>query len=201
MIAFVSGILTNIIDNMIEVDTGGIAYEITLPVSDIEKLPSLRSEVKIYTHLNVREDEMSLFGFISRDEKELFRKLITVSGIGPKGALGILSAFTPADLRFAILSGDAKAISKAPGIGAKTAQRLLIELKDKISLEDGFKELSDTVDITGEVTDTSALGEAVMALTVLGYSNADALKAVKRSDPDGKSVEEILKDALKILGR
>ena len=201
MIAFVSGILTSIDESRVEIDSGGIGYEITMPLSDIEKLPGLKSEVTIYTHLNVREDDMSLFGFLTRDEKALFRKLITVSGIWPKGSLGILSAFTPSDLRFAILSQDVKALSRAPGIGAKTAQRLLIELKDKVSLEDGFKELSDDFsgnDISG---DMSARSEAVMALTVLGYSNSDALKALKQVEIEGRAVEEILKDALKVLGR
>ena len=201
MISFVRGTVSDIEENCVEIDTGALGYEIMMPLSDIERLSGLRQEVKIYTYLNVREDEMSLFGFLNRDALELFKKLITVSGIGPRGALGILGVFTPADLRFAILSGDVKAITKAPGIGTKTAQRLVIELKDKVDIADGLREIADSIDYRGEVTDDSARSEAVMALTVLGYSNQEALKALQGIETEGRDTEDILKDALKKMGR
>ena len=201
MISFVRGTVSDIEENCVEIDTGALGYEIMMPLSDIERLSGLRQEVKIFTYLNVREDEMSLFGFLTKDALELFKKLITVAGIGPRGALGILGVFTPADLRFAILSGDVKAITKAPGIGTKTAQRLVIELKDKVDIADGLREIADSIDYRGEVTDDSARSEAVMALTVLGYSNQEALKALQGIETEGRDTEDILKDALKKMGR
>ena len=200
MISFVRGTLSRIEENTVEIDTGSIGYEIMMPLSAIEKLPGMHEEVQIFTHFNVREDEMSLFGFLSREDLTLFKQIITISGIGPKGALGILSVLSAADLRFAILAGDAKSISKAPGIGAKTAQRLIMELKDKVSLEDGLNDLVPDVDIDTEPGDMSARSEAVMALTALGYSSQEALKALKQVDTKDRSTEDILRDALKYMG-
>ncbi len=200
MISFVRGTLSRIEENTVEIDTGSIGYEIMMPLSAIEKLPGMHEEVQIFTHFNVREDEMSLFGFLSREDLALFKQIITISGIGPKGALGILSVLSAADLRFAILAGDAKSISKAPGIGAKTAQRLIMELKDKVSLEDGLNDLVPDVDIDTEPGDMSARSEAVMALTALGYSSQEALKALKQVDTKDRSTEDILRDALKYMG-
>ena len=200
MISFVRGTLSRIQDNTVEIDTGSIGYEIMMPLSAIEKLPGMHEEVQIYTHFNVREDEMSLFGFLSREDLGLFKQMITVSGIGPKGALGVLSVLSAADLRFAILAGDAKAIAKAPGIGAKTAQRLIMELKDKVSLDDGLNELVPDVDTAAEPGDMSARSEAVMALTALGYSSQEALRALKQVETKDRSTEDILRDALKYMG-
>ena len=200
MISFVRGTLSRIEENTVEIDTGSIGYEIMMPLSAIEKLPAMHEEVRIFTHFHVREDEMSLFGFLSREDLALFKQIITISGIGPKGALGILSVLSAADLRFAILAGDAKSISKAPGIGAKTAQRLIMELKDKVSLEDGLNDLVPEVDIAAESGDMSARSEAVMALTALGYSSQEALKALKQVDTKDRSTEDILRDALKYMG-
>ena len=204
MISFVRGTLSAVFENRVEIDTGSIGYEIFVPVSVLEELPPVEEDVQLYTYLNVKEDEMSLFGFLTRDALEIFKLLITVSGIGPKGALGVLSAMSPTDVRFAVLSGDAKAFAKAPGIGPKTAQRLIIELKDKVSLEDGLEHFNDAP-VSGKRTvdpeEASAKSEAIVALTVLGYSNSDALRAVNGIDLRNKTTEEILKEALKKLGR
>ena len=203
MISFVRGTLFSVSENKIEVDTGSIGYEINVPTTVLDKLPPRGQEVLLYTYLNVREDEMSLFGFLTRDALDIFKLLITVSGIGPKGALGVLSAFTPSDLRFAILSQDAKMISKAPGIGAKTAQRLIMELKDKVSLDDGLAHFNDDETVlpssSGSGADQEAKTEAVMALNALGYSGTEALKAVSKVDISGKTAEEIIKAALKVM--
>lgn len=202
MISFVRGTLAGVSENKIEIDTGALGYEVNVPASVLDELPPIGTEVKVYTYLSHKEDEMSLFGFTTKDALAMFKLLINVNGIGPRGALGILSVFTPVDLRFAVLAGDAKAISRAPGIGPKTAQRLIIELKDKVSLEDGLAHFNDNVQPAAgknNAADMSAKNEAVVALTVLGYSNSEALKAVQGIDVTGMTTEDILKAALKKL--
>ena len=136
MISYVKGILAEKAKDRIVVESGMMGIGIFVPMSVLEVLPPLGEEVKIYTHLQVREDDMSLYGFLSRSDLEMFRQLLGVNGIGPKGALGILSALRPEDLRLAVMTGDAKAISRAPGVGAKTAQRIILDLKDKVQAED-----------------------------------------------------------------
>ena len=151
--------------------------------------------VRVFTYLNVREDAMQLFGFLTRDDLEVFKLLITVNGIGPKGGLAVLSTITTDDLRVAVISEDAKAISKAPGIGAKTAQKVIIELKDKLNLEDV---LEPKLDANFQVNDNNSMSEAVMALVALGYSQADAYRAVKSIDNiEELDVENVIKMALK----
>ncbi len=202
MIAFVKGTVLEIRDGKVIVDCGPIGYEINVPQS-VAGSVRIGAETLLYTYLNVREDEMSLFGFSDRDSLEMFRLLITISGIGPKGALGVLSVMSVQDLRFAVLAGDAKAISRAPGIGAKTAQRIVMELKDKVDIGEAF---GDTASGSGAAsalsdTDSSAKNDAVIALTELGFSSSDALRAVSKLDVSGKSANQILKEALRALGR
>lgn len=155
----------------------------------------------MYTYLHLREDVMVLYGFLTKDDLELFKQLITVSGIGPKGGLAILSTLDADDLRFAVLSGDAKAISKAPGIGAKTAQRVILELKDKMSLEDAFEKKTMHVEERAQSAGgASVKNDAVMALTALGYSSTESLKAVSKvTITEDMDVEDVLKAALKFL--
>ena len=145
---------------------------------------------------------MILYGFLSKDDLEIFKLLITVSGIGPKGGLAILSTLSADDLRFAILSGDSKAISQAPGIGAKTAQRVILDLKDKLSLEDAFEKKLENQASGAAVSMNSAVkNDAVMALNALGYSSTESLKAVSKVDiTDDMDVEDVLKLALKNMG-
>ena len=198
MIAFVKGEIENISENHAVIDVGGIGYNVRISPGTAGRLPGIGKEVKLYTYTCVREDAFWLYGFLSRDELELFKLLITVNGIGPKGGLAILSVMSADDLRFSIISGDAKAIAKAPGIGIKTAGRVILDLKDKISMEDTafHREMDDYADMAGGWAD--AAGEAVEALTALGYSSADALRAVKKSDiTEEMDVETILKLALK----
>ena len=201
MISHLRGELTYVRENKVEIDTGALGFEVQVPMTVIDRLPGIGSPIELFTYMNVKEDEMSLFGFPDRDSLDMFKLLITVSGIGPKGALGILSSMTPSDIRFAVLSQDVKAISKAPGIGSKTAQRLIIELKDKVSLSDGLEHMNDDVRPVGNASDSSEKSEAIIALTVLGYSNTDAVRAVSGIDTAGKTTEEILKEALKRIGR
>lgn len=200
MIAHIRGELAATEVDTVVVENNGIGYEIYVPASVYPKLPAIGQAVKFYTYLNVKEDAMQLYGFLEKDDLEMFRQLITVSGIGPKGALGVLAAITPDELRFAILSEDSKTISKAPGIGAKTAKKLILDLKDKLRLEDAFeKKLAHTA---GEVGGLDALGErkqeAVEALAALGYSGTESLQAVRRVElEEGMTTEDILKLALK----
>ena len=199
MISYIKGRLVEVEDSIIVVETAGIGYDILVPSSIISELPSAGNEVKIYTYLYIREDAVNLYGFISRDDLKIFKLLIGVSGIGPKGALAILSVMTPDDLRFAVLSEDAKSISKAPGVGNKTAQRLIIELKDKLSLEEAF-EIKRAKSEDKENACVKVRDEAVQALAALGYSQSDALRAVNMLDiADTATVEQVIKQALSKL--
>lgn len=198
MISYIKGELTEIYEDTIVVENNNIGYNIRVPMSLLSRLPHMGSEVKIYTYMYVREDILDLYGFLTRDDLDIFKMLITVSGIGPKGALSILSAITPDDLRFAVLSDDVKTISSAPGIGTKTAQKLIIELKGKIKLEDAFEKKLATSTVATESADGRA--EAVAALVALGYSNSEAAAAVKKVEiTEGMDTEEILKLSLKHL--
>lgn len=200
MIAFVRGIIENLTEENVVVDVGGIGYNIKISSGTAALIPGVGEEVKLYTYTSVREDAFQLFGFLSRDELEIFKKLITVNGIGPKGGLSILSVMSADDIRFAVISGDAKMIAKAPGIGKKTAERVILDLKDKISLEDTLvhKEIVNASGADGFNAENTASNEAVEALTALGYSASDALRAVKAVPIDkNMDVEDILKQALK----
>ena len=201
MIAFVRGILSAKTENSAVIDVGGLGFEVYIPLSVLEQLPPVGDEVTLHTYMNVKEDEMSLYGFLDRDDLSMFKLLISVSGIGPKGAQSILSGLSADDLRFAILSQDVKAISKAPGVGPRTAQRVILELKDKVNLEDGFAHRSGNTGSGRTAASPSERNDAIMALTVLGYSNMDAMRVVSGIDTEGKSTEDILHEALKKLGR
>lgn len=199
MISYIKGELVEVTENAIVLDHGGMGFSVMMPASILAKLPQIGSELKVHTYLYVKEDILDLYGFLTKDDLKIFKLLITVNGIGPKGALAILSAMTPDDLRFAVLAGDAKTISKAPGIGNKTAQKLIIELKDKLKIEDMLDSSDGGYETSSDMGDTAA-AEAVMALTALGYSAADATRAVKLVDNAGNmDSEALLKAALKKL--
>ncbi|MCI8791629.1 MAG: Holliday junction branch migration protein RuvA [Eubacterium sp.] len=206
MIAFVKGILDIVEEDRIIIDHQGMGLELLVPGSILPALPQVGNEVKIYTYMHVREDAIQLFGFRTRDEKDMFRLLITVNGVGPKGALGILSVMDVDSLRFAILSDDAKSISRAPGIGSKTAGKVILELKDKCHLEDMLGNLADTGEeqpagaVSGE-EEREARNDAVQALVALGYTAAEAAQAVRAVKTTADmTVEEILKQSLKTMG-
>lgn len=201
MISYIKGELTEIMEDAIVVENNGIGFNIRVPATVISEFSVTGEQVKVYTYLQIREDAHSLYGFLTRDDLEIFKMLINVNGIGPKGALAILSTISPDDLRFAVLSDDVKLISSAPGIGAKTAQKLIIELKDKIKLSDAFEQaLAHQESSNGMSVDFSARNEAVEALVALGYGNAEALRAVKNIENiEEKDTETILKEALKKL--
>ena len=199
MYAYIKGILAEITEDAIIVENQGIGYEIAVPGQVFDYLPSVGEEVKIYTYHYVREDAILLYGFLTKEDVRIFKMLIGVSGIGPKGALSILSVLSTDDLRFAILGDDAKAIAKAPGVGAKTAQRVIIELKDKLSLEDAFEQNLANQAQKAELNPAVGVkNEAILALTSLGYSQSEALKVLQGIEisPDDQ-VEDVLKMALK----
>ncbi len=203
MISFIKGYVAETTENSVILETDSIGYEIFMTGTAIEETSRMQDKIKIYTYFHVREDTMQLYGFLSRDDLEMFRLLLNVNGIGPKAAMGVLAAITADELRFAVLSDDVKTISRAPGIGKKTAQKLILELKDKLKLEDAFEKKLDHQEENLSLADTSlrdSRQEAVEALTALGYSSTNALRAVRQvSEETGEDVEAILKAALKQL--
>ena len=200
MYSYIRGALAEVEMDHIVIDVYGIGYNIYIPTNCMEYLPGIGEECKIHTYLYVREDAMMLYGFLTKDDLDLFKQLISVSGIGPKGAIGILSALSADDLRFAILAGDSKAIAKAPGVGAKTAQRVILELKDKMSLEDAFEKKAEHEKVMIASSNNQVKNDAVLALTALGYSSSESLKAVSKVEiSEEMDVEAVLKLALKYM--
>lgn len=198
MLAFVKGKLDTVTGDYIIVENQGNGYEILVPGSVIQAMPQVGNEVKIYTYLYVREDVLQLYGFLTKDQLDMFKLLITVNGIGPKGALGILTVMDVDALRLAILSDDAKSIAKSPGIGAKTAGKLILELKDKCHLEDILDSGGSQTSPLTEAADSSARNDAIQALVALGYSASEAAAAVRKVNvSEDMSVEDILKQSLK----
>ncbi len=198
MYSYLKGELVEVSADTIVVEVNNIGYNIHIPAGMASQFTGTGQTVKVYTYLHVKEELMELYGFLTRDDLTVFKLLLGVSGIGPKGALAILAVMTPDDLRFAVLGEDAKAISKAPGIGSKTAKRLILELKDKLKLEDAFELKMEHAASEQENSLAGAKSEAVQALTALGYSSSEALKAVEGvgATPD-MTVEEVLREALK----
>ena len=200
MISYIRGELIAIEEEKVIVDVNGVGFGIYMPGQAMSLLPSVGETVKLHTYMNVREDAMQLFGFLTRDDLSVFKLVIGVSGIGPKGGLSILSQLSPDELRFAVMSHDVKAISAAQGIGKKTAEKLIIELKDKLNIEDVLGKVSDVSPKMVADPANQVQAEAVQALVALGYGNSEALKAVKKVDVDkDTTVEEVLKLALKYI--
>lgn len=202
MIRFLIGTVSYCEEQSVVIENNGVGYEIFMPVSALEMLPPVGEKVKIHTFLNVREDAMQLFGFLNREDLELFRLLITVNGIGPKVALGILGFMSAEEIRFAVLADDAKTIAKAPGIGPKTAGKLILELKDKVTLSMPFTVdgQDKQIDITEKATglDNQIVEDAVEALVVLGYQKAEALRAVRLVPAEeNMTVDKLLRLSLK----
>lgn len=209
MISYIKGTAEDLTENSVVLDNNGIGYEIFMTGRALSQI-AVGKEYKIHTFFNVKEDGMQLYGFFAKDDLMMFKLLLGVSGIGPKGAIGVLGGLTADELRFAVLSDDVRTISKAPGIGKKTAQKLILELKDKLNLENAFSlklehEQSKTVGSSDAAPDPQvkkAQDEAVEALAALGYSPTEALKAVRKVPDDvkaGGDVELVLRAALKNL--
>lgn len=201
MISYIKGELAGVTEEKAIIEAGGIGYGIYMPGKDLAQLPGIGEQLKIHTCLNVREDAMQLFGFLTGDELEVFRLLITVNGIGPKGGLGILSALSADELRFAVMAGDVKAITAAPGIGKKTAERLILDLKDKLKMEDILERQPEEADLRSGTVGNDEQTEAVEALVSLGYGSAESLRAVREAVKENQETElgaeALLKIALK----
>lgn len=209
MIAFLSGTIEYLDTDTVIIDVGGVGYEVKISaeVSGALSAVGTGNAVKLYTYTYLREDQIALYGFRSRDDLALFKQLITVSGIGPKGGLSLLSAMSADDLRFAIVSGDARMIARAPGVGKKTAERLILDLRDKLS--SAYAAAGETDFAVGAVTGRAAVGadsgqtedpspvsDAIEALMALGYMRAEAARAVKkcsRKDDTGAILQEALR--------
>lgn len=198
MLSYIKGQLEEIEEDYIVIEAGHVGYSILVPSSLLNELPSIGDQVKIYTYLHVREDAMLLYGFITKDDMEVFKKLIKVNGIGPKGAMGVLSVMTGYELRIAIMNSDLNTICLAPGIGKKTAQKLILDLKDKLKISDYTETIGAAIDHLIVNQNLTFSGEAIEALVVLGYSNHEALQAVKPYK-NLESTEAIIKEALKSL--
>ncbi|RGO28069.1 Holliday junction branch migration protein RuvA [Dorea sp. OM02-2LB] len=201
MISYIKGELAGVTEEKAIIEAGGIGYGIYMPGKDLAQLPGIGEQLKVHTYLNVREDAMQLFGFLTGDELEVFRLLITVNGIGPKGGLGILSALSADELRFAVMAGDVKAITAAPGIGKKTAERLILDLKDKLKMEDILERQPEEADLRSGTVGNDVQTEAVEALVSLGYGSAESLRAVREAVKENQETElgaeALLKIALK----
>ena len=204
MISFLRGEVAQVLPDRVVVEVGGVGFEVLVSVRDAADMPPAGEDVKLYTYMSVSEDAIRLYGFLSQDDLNVYKTLITVSGVGPKAALGILGVLSANDVRFAVFSEDDKALAKAPGIGGKTAKKLILELKDKLKLEDAIQG-TDTSFQSAEVSSSAAidaeLADAVQALTALGYSNSEALRAVRKVKvTEEMSTQDILKQALKQIG-
>ena len=205
MFSYIKGTLEEYWEDTVVIESGGIGWNIHVPLSVLDRLPHVGEQMKVYTSFQVKEDSMTLYGFLSRQDLKMFNQLLGVNGIGPKAALGILSSLTPDDLRMAIIAEDAKAIAKAPGIGPKTAKRVILDLKDKISMDDvlplQFAGGQAEANVAAAASGVDGAGkEAIEALVALGYSPTEATKAVRQVEiKEGMNAEAVLKASLRFL--
>ena len=200
MIAFLKGIIEDITEDIVQLDVNNVGYNIRVSTSCAAKLSTEKGIVKLHTYMSVKEDDVSLFGFLSKNELEIFKKCISVNGIGPKAAMSILSTMDADSLRFAIISEDASAISKAPGVGKKIAERLILELKDKLPVDDVYFGKEADVYASKTAPTGSEAQEAIAALISLGYSQTEAKKAIQSVEGvEEMDSGEILRKALKQL--
>lgn len=196
MIAFINGTVEALEENAVIIDTGAIGYRVYMSPYGLSAL-SKGSTAKIYTYLKVAEDAMDLYGFLSAEEISMFRRIISVSGAGPKAGLAILSVLRPAEFALAVVTGDFKAITRAQGVGPKLAQKIVLELKDKLDNSDFIKTQGEETGF--KAAPTSFDNEAIEALCALGYTQSEAARAV--SGAEGTNTSEIITSALKILAK
>ena len=197
MYAYINGILTEKDSSSAVIETGGIGYLIFCPVSTLAQLDKLQEKYRLYTYLNVKEDLMQLYGFYTKAERDMFLRLISVSGIGPKVACSVLSFMSAADLAVALITDDVRTLSKVPGIGKKTAQRLILELKEKVDTNEAFNAADMAVNL--KPFENSAQQEALHALIALGISQSEASRALANVAKEGATAEELIKSALRSM--
>ncbi len=197
MFAYIRGTLTDIDESVVIIENNGIGYGVNTSMNTIRQLPALGSEVKLNTKLIPKEDSLTLYGFYDKEELKMFELLLCVSGIGPKGALAILSTMTVSDIQFAVAGGDSKAFAAAPGVGKKTAERVIIDLKDKVDLAGAF-EAKISAGVSKAAPVTSVKEEVLEALVALGYSPSNAARALdKMTITESTTAETLLSDTLK----
>jgi Holliday junction DNA helicase RuvA len=200
MFAYLKGVLKKKLADCIVLEVGGVGYRVYTALTPLYHQSETGKEVKVFTHLNVREDNMSLYGFFCEEELKMFEQLLTVSGVGPKAALAVVANIPPTQFGLSVLTDDVDRFIKAPGIGKKTAQRIILELKDKLKKE--YKDMPKLNDVQGIASDASGdsrLSEAVSALVMLGYTSSEANRAVASAYGEDKTVESIVRDALKTM--
>lgn len=202
MLTYIRGTLVEVLEDSVVLENQGMGYQIYMSALDISGLPGVGQPLMLYLHMNVREDGISLYGFKTKEARNLFRLLIGISGVGPKVGISLLSALSVNDIQMAVLSGDSKALTRANGIGTKGAQRIIMELHDKIELQALLNPEQDTESVGSrqETAETDAIASASMALVSLGYSQSEAMRAVRQvEDAQQMGTEELLKAALKKL--
>ena len=199
MYAYIKGNLEEKTSQYVVIDVGGVGYKIFMSVSSIEKIGEINTKVKVYTHHHVWEDNISLYGFLSNEELKMFELLLSVSGIGAKTALAMLSTITPSKFTLSVITGDVSALKKIPGIGAKSAQRIILELKDKLKTEVAIVE--EETEILNAVHQDESVQEAIAALQMLGYNRKEIDVVFKKIPVKELSVEDIIRQALSNLGK
>ncbi|MDO5156608.1 MAG: Holliday junction branch migration protein RuvA [Eubacteriales bacterium] len=198
MIGYIKGTVEALEQDYILLENNGIGYQIFTSAMVLNQIANLHQTVQIFTYLHVREEGIALFGFLTKRELDTFKLLLTVSGVGPKAALAILSVLSVNDLAVAIMAGDTKAITKANGVGAKGANRIIMELKDKLSLDDMFDQDVVPAHQTSEMINSNTVQDTILALVSLGYSETEAFRAVKQiAGAEEMNPEDLLKQALK----
>lgn len=200
MFSYIKGILVAKSIGYVIIDVGGVGFKIFMSETSIKKLGETGEEIKVFTHMQVREDDISLYGFTTNEELRMFELLISVSGVGAKSAIAMLSNISPSSFALAVISNDIKSLTKIPGIGSKTAQRIVLELKDKLKTEESISNNSNE-EIIVAIQDDNKTSEAVQALKVLGYTSVEIEKVLRTLDTNNMSVEDIIRKALINLGR
>lgn len=207
MLAYIKGILEMKMTGYIVIDVGGLGYKVFMSDSGIEKLGNIGEVVKVHTYYKVREDDISIFGFNSLEELRMFELLISVSGIGAKTAITMLDVCEPTEFALAIISDDIKTLTQIPGIGAKSAQRIILELKDKMKKEQQIQELTKATTnnvktkLEEKIENEEKIQEAIAALQVLGYNKKEIEKAFEKLDKKELSTENLIRKGLAILGK
>lgn len=198
MLAYIKGTLEMKFENYIVIDVGGLGYKVFMSEKAIEEVGNIGDIVKVHTHYHVREDDISIYGFKNNDELKMFELLLGVSGIGAKSAINMLSNITPSSFALAVITNDTSKLVKIPGIGAKSAARIVLELKDKLKTIEATKQ--DNEEIKTAIKDDNKLTEAISALQVLGYNRKEIEKVLEKIDTDTLSLEDIIRKGLSMLG-
>ena len=200
MFAYIKGILEIKESNYIVIDINGLGYKVFMSQNNIDNIGNIGDSVKVYTYVRVREDDISIYGFITQEQLKMFELLISVSGVGAKSALVMISCIEPSEFAIAVISGNVKVLTKVPGIGNKSAQRIILELKDKLKEEQLETEKSNNLKLK-ERDNSENINEAISGLMVLGYSKRDIEKAFEHLDVDNLSIEDLIKKGLILLSQ